>query len=96
MSQTVAINLEVPDELAQFRLPAGVNARLQELVDRQDRGLRLTAAERKEAEGLVKLAEMLSLLRLRPGKWAHGAPARNERHFRPAAAAGQEPRGKSV
>jgi hypothetical protein len=65
MSQTVAIKLEVPDELAQFRLPAGVNARLQGLLDRQDRGLRLTVAERKEAEGLVNLAEMLSLLRLR-------------------------------
>jgi hypothetical protein len=65
MSQTVAVKLEVPDELAQFHLPAGVNARLEELLDRQDRGVRLTAAERKEAEGLVNLAEMLSLLRLR-------------------------------
>jgi hypothetical protein len=65
MSQTVAIKLEVPDELAQFQMPAGVNARLEELLDRQDRGLRLTAAERKEAEGLVNLAEMLTLLQLR-------------------------------
>jgi hypothetical protein len=65
MSQTVAIKLEVPDELAQFHLPAGVNARLEELLDRQDRGLRLTVAEKMEAEGLVNLAQMLTLLRLR-------------------------------
>jgi hypothetical protein len=65
MSQTIAIRLEVPDDLARFRLPAGVNARLQELLDRQDSGRKLTPAERKEAEGLVNLAELLSLLRLR-------------------------------
>lgn len=65
MSQAVAILIEVPDDLAQFRLPRGVNSRLQELLNRQDSGKRLTAAERKEAQGLVNLAEMLSLLRLR-------------------------------
>ena len=65
MSQMVAIQLEVPDDLARFRLPPGVNIRLQELLDRQDSGKRLTSAERKEAEGLVNLAELLSLLRLR-------------------------------
>jgi hypothetical protein len=65
MSQTVAIELEVPDELAQFRLPRGVDARLQHLLDRQDSGIRLTPVERLEAEGLVELAEWLSLLRLR-------------------------------
>jgi hypothetical protein len=65
MSQMVAIKLEVPDDLARFHLPAGVNARLQALLDRQDSGQRLTAAERNEAEGLVNVAELLSLLRLR-------------------------------
>jgi hypothetical protein len=64
MSHVVAIELEVPDEFARFRLPAGVNARLQELLGRQDRGIVLTPAERQEAEGLVELAEFLSLLRL--------------------------------
>lgn len=65
MSQMVAIKLSVPDDLARFRLPDGVNARLQALLDRQDSGQRLTAAERKEAEGLVNLADLLSFLRLR-------------------------------
>jgi hypothetical protein len=65
MSHVVAVELEMPDELAGLRLPPGVDARLQALLDLQDRGQRLTAAERAEAEGLVKLAEWLSLLRLR-------------------------------
>jgi hypothetical protein len=65
MPHTVAIELEIPADLSQFRLPAGVQARLQDLLDRQDSGLALTAAERQEAEGLVNLAELLSLLRLR-------------------------------
>lgn len=65
MSQMVAIQLEVPDDLARFRLPPGVNTRLQELLDRQDSGKRLTASERREARGLVNLAELLSVLRLR-------------------------------
>ena len=65
MSQTIAIQLEVPDDMARFRLPRAVDTRLQELLDRQDSGERLTTAERKEAQGLVNLAELLSLLRLR-------------------------------
>lgn len=65
MSKVLSFDLEVPDDLALLRLPAGVDARLQELLDRQDRGKRLTAAQRREAEGLVELAELLSVLRLR-------------------------------
>jgi hypothetical protein len=68
MSHVVAIELEMPDDLARFRLPPAVNKRLQELLDRQDEGERLTGAERKEAEGLVNLAELLSLLQLRAGR----------------------------
>ena len=56
--------IEIPRELAQFRLPAAVQARLQYLLDRQDSGESLTAVEREEAEGLVELAEFLSLLNL--------------------------------
>ena len=65
MSPLVNFELDLPDELEGLRLPEGVDARLQELLDRQDRGERLSAAERREAEGLVSLAEMHSLLRLR-------------------------------
>jgi hypothetical protein len=65
MPQHALVEIEVPFAPEQFKLPEGVNARLQELLDRQDLGEILSAGERKEAEGLVELAEILSLLRLR-------------------------------
>jgi hypothetical protein len=55
----------MPGDLARFRLPKAVQKRLQTLLDRQEHGTPLTAAERREAEGLVDLSEVLSLLRLR-------------------------------
>jgi hypothetical protein len=77
MSQVVAIELELPDDLALFRLPSSVNARLLELLGRQDSGFRLTAAERREAEGLVDIAELLTLLRLRAERLAPKGSAAN-------------------
>jgi hypothetical protein len=62
---TLTIEVDLPAELDQFRLPKAVAARLQDLLDRQDSGLPLTEQERDEAEGLVNLAEFLTLLRLR-------------------------------
>jgi hypothetical protein len=59
------IEIEMPNDIPRFRLPTGVQARLQELLDRQDLGQSLTDAERSEAEGLVELADWLTLLRLR-------------------------------
>ena len=57
--------IEIPRELAHFQLPEAVQARLQYLLDRQDSGEELTPEEHKEAEGLVDLADFLSLLNLR-------------------------------
>ncbi len=65
MAESMLIEVRMPDELPRLKLPPGVQTRLQELLDRQDRGQPLTEAERSEAEGLVNLAEWLSLLRLR-------------------------------
>ena len=48
--------------------PGGVQDRLRELLDKQDRGKPLSPEETREAEGLVDLAELLSLLRLRAGR----------------------------
>jgi hypothetical protein len=56
--------IEIPLELAQFELPEAVHARLQQLLDQQDEGQELTSTERQEAEGLVQVAEFLSLLHL--------------------------------
>lgn len=56
--------IELPVNLVRFELPAAVQARLQDLLDRQDAGEPLTESEREEAAGLVELAEFLSLLHL--------------------------------
>ena len=61
----MAETIEIPVELTHFQLPEGVRDRLNSLLDRQDPGERLTQSELQEAEGLAKLAEFLSLLRLR-------------------------------
>ena len=65
MSDHVLIEIELPTDLEQFKLPEGMDQRLRDLLDRQDQGKDLTPAERKEADGLVNLAELLSLLQLR-------------------------------
>jgi hypothetical protein len=62
---SVLLEIEVPEDMARFCLPAGVQHRLQELLDKQDGGQPLTDDERREAEGLANLADFLSLLRLR-------------------------------
>ena len=65
MTASVSIDLPVPRGLAGFSLPSGVQHRLKQLLDRQDSGQPLLATERREAEGLVGMAEFLSLLKLR-------------------------------
>ena len=62
---TLTIEVDLPGDLARFKLPEAVAARLHALLDRQDSGEPLTSLERNEAEGLVNLAESLTLLRLR-------------------------------
>jgi hypothetical protein len=62
---TLTIEVDLPDDLARFRMPEAVVARLQSLLDRQDSGQLLTEQERAEAEGLVNLMDFLTLLRLR-------------------------------
>jgi hypothetical protein len=59
------VEVEMPTGLKQYRFPKSLDRRLQDLLDKQDRGERLSPIERREAEDLVDLAEMLSLFRLR-------------------------------
>ena len=70
MSQTVLLEIPMSGKLRQFQLPSGVQRRLTDLLDRQDGGAPLTNAERREAEGLVEVAETLSLLKLRAARAA--------------------------
>ena len=65
MAATIVLELEIPESLEGLSLPRGVGERLQKLLDRQDQGEELSSGERLDAEGLVDLAELLSLLRLR-------------------------------
>src|ERR1041384_5793223 len=57
--------IEVPGDLARLHLPEGLERRLQALLDKQDGGTALSADEQTEAKGLVDLADLLTLLRLR-------------------------------
>lgn len=68
MARTVHLEIPMPGNLQKFQLPAGVQRRLADLLDRQDKGIPLTAAERREAEGLVEMSEMLTFLKLRSGR----------------------------
>jgi hypothetical protein len=63
VTRRLVIELDLPDDLLLLHLPEGLKRRLQELLDRQDRGEALSLVERQEAEGLVQVAEVLSLLR---------------------------------
>jgi hypothetical protein len=65
MSQAIQLEVEMPDDLARFHMPEAVQARLQQLLDRQEAGELLSDPERQEAEGLVDLAELLALLHMR-------------------------------
>jgi hypothetical protein len=61
----VLVQLDLPKDWQKFRLPVALDVRLQELLDRQDHQGKLTRAERREAEALTELADMLSLMKLR-------------------------------
>ncbi len=65
MKQAIHLDLELPGDLARFKLPSGVNARLSELLDKQDKGPGLTDQERLEADGLVDLVDTLTYLGLK-------------------------------
>jgi hypothetical protein len=65
MSQTIQLEVEMPEEMSRLQLPEGVERRLHELLDKQDSGQPLTDNERREAEGLAHMNDFLSLLRLR-------------------------------
>jgi len=67
MADTVRfhVDLELPPDLARLCLPEAVDRRLHALLDKQDRGEALSADELAEAQGLVDLADLLALLRLR-------------------------------
>lgn len=73
MSHAIQLEVDLPGDLARLKLPEGVNDRLSALLDKQDTKVGLTLQERKEAEGLVELAETLTYLRMKAERVAKGA-----------------------
>ena len=65
MARAVQFSVELPEDLAGLCLPPMHQARLQALLDRQDAGIALSTDERLEAEELVQMSELFSLLRMR-------------------------------
>lgn len=77
MSATAKVDFEIelPADLARLHLPEGLDRRLQFLLDKQNQGTPLTADEQAEAEGIVDLADLLTLLRLRSTARNDGPPS---------------------
>jgi hypothetical protein len=65
MAHSLLIEVDLPRDWKQFSMPPALNDRLQELLDRQDETGKLSQKERREAEALVKLAEVFSLMKVR-------------------------------
>ena len=62
---TVTVELDLPQDWSRFRIPPALKARLNDLLDQQDKNGSLSSAERKEAQALTELNDMLSLMKLR-------------------------------
>lgn len=56
---------ELPEDWAEFNLPPALDARLTTLLNLQDRTGSLDDPERREAEALHNLVDMLVILKLR-------------------------------
>lgn len=65
MAQTIHIEVQLPKDWRKFRLPPALHDRLQDLLDKQDEGDRLSQRERREATALAELVDMLSVMRVR-------------------------------
>jgi hypothetical protein len=62
---TVTVELKLPEDWQALQLPEALHERLQDLLDRQDEQGGLSSQERREAEALVQLVDMLALMRLK-------------------------------
>lgn len=70
------VELELPADYENYRLPKTFNNRLHTLLDRQNVKGKLSPAERKEADELTRIAELLSLVRLRAERAAKQSAAK--------------------
>ena len=62
---TVTVEPELPEDWHSLQLPEALHDRLQDLLDRQDEQGGLSSQERREAEAMVQLVDLLALMRLK-------------------------------
>ena len=62
---SVTVELELPQDWKRFQMPVALKARLNSLLDEQDKTEKLSKAEREEAQALTELVDLLSLMKLR-------------------------------
>jgi hypothetical protein len=60
--ETIPTPLQLVTSLAEFRFSPKLNAKLQDLMERNTEG-QLSAADREELEALVELSETIAILR---------------------------------
>jgi hypothetical protein len=65
MADPVMVELELPKDWRHLRMPPALHDRLQELLDKQDREGKLSPRERREANALAELVDILSVMRVR-------------------------------
>ena len=65
---SVMIEVNLPEDWARFSLPPALDARLTELLDQQDQAGELAEAQRREADALCELVDMLTVLKLRAAR----------------------------
>jgi len=65
MQRTITLELQLPKDWKEFRLPKALDERLQELLERQNREGKLAPRERQEAKALTELVDLLSLMKAR-------------------------------
>lgn len=61
----MTLQIDIPADIERLSFPEGLDRRLHALLDKQDSGQSLSPEEAAEAEGLVELAELLSVIKLR-------------------------------
>lgn len=59
------MEVDLPEDWARFSLPPALNARLTALLNQQDQSGQLTEDERREADALCELVDLLTLIKLR-------------------------------
>ena len=64
MSRTIELTVPMPEDLSDLQLPKALDERLHFLLDEQGRKGKLSAAEKREVDGLMKMASTLSIRRL--------------------------------